>query len=118
MNCSICHDLGFKSQFLFVGELRASFLSSPWARPCLKRQRFACLLKCTGELMASVVNSPEARYRLGSDFSLCCVRRAQGDLIGLAVGSLSSRVWPLSLLHDASSGRPYWDRRGLAFVSV
>ncbi|KAK0576686.1 hypothetical protein LWI29_021795 [Acer saccharum] len=87
------------------GELRASCLSSPWARPCLKRQRFACLLKCTGELMASVVNSPEARYRLGSDFSLCSMRRAQGDLIGLALGSLSSRFWPLPLLHEASSGR-------------
>ena len=91
MNCSICHDLGFISQFLFVGELRASCLSSPWARPFLKRQRFACLLKCTGELMASVVNSPEARYHLGSDFSLCSMRRAQGDLIGIALGSLSSR---------------------------
>ncbi|KAK0595644.1 hypothetical protein LWI29_008615 [Acer saccharum] len=59
--------------------------------------------------MASVVNSPEARYLLGSDFSLCCVRRAQGDLIGLAVGSLSSR---------ASLRRASWDRLELANLSA
>ncbi|KAK0588114.1 hypothetical protein LWI29_034507 [Acer saccharum] len=96
------------------GELRASCLSSPWARFRLKRQRFACLLKCTGELMASVVNSPEARYRLGSDSSFCSMRRAQGELLGLALGSLSSRLWPFLCCMRRAQG----DFIGLAVGSL